>query len=79
MTNFKEQYINGKIDITKIDEHVEEWHQKKPQISLQEYLGLDDEEFAAFLLGESKLKKLLDQKIKYESAGSFLSRVKNCT
>lgn len=60
MSNFKMQYLNGEIPIEKLDDFVEEWHSSSNKESLQDFLGLTDEEFVASGHGLSNLKKLLD-------------------
>jgi hypothetical protein len=38
------------------------WHQEKPNVSLQDYLGLNDEEYQAFAHGETVLKQKFEEK-----------------
>lgn len=75
MSNFKEQYLEGVVDITSLDEFVDQWH-KKPKGSLKEYLGLTDREYELFAHSESKLKQELDrQKHKAASVLKALSKL----
>ena len=71
MANFKEQYLNDEIDIDQLDDFIASWHKDKPKLSLQEFLGLNDDEFTAFAHGETQLKQKLDA-LKKEKAVSVL-------
>jgi len=71
MTNFKEQYLNDEIDIDQLDDFIDSWHKNKPNISLQDFLGLNDDEFTACTHGETQLKQKLDA-LKKEKAVSVL-------
>lgn len=82
MTNFKEQYLNNEVTIKDLDTHVEMWHKKKPNISLQDYLGFNDDEYTAFAHSEFELKQKLDTVKKtsikkYEETGSFIQKIKS--
>lgn len=43
-----------------LDRYVAMWHQEKPNVSLQDYLGLNDEEYQAFAHGEAALTQKLN-------------------
>ena len=62
MTNFKDQYLSGEVDISKLDDFVENWHKNKNKnnTTLQNYLGFNDEEYVALIRGEIEIKNLLD-------------------
>lgn len=76
MANFKEQYLSGNISIDKLDDFVDEWHKNKSSDTLQEYLGFNDDEYAAFVQGETVLKNMLDsQKKKAASVLKALSKI----
>lgn len=53
--NFKERYINNQVSIADLDSYVALWHDEKPDVSLQEFLGFTDEEYAAFAHSEAAL------------------------
>lgn len=76
MTNFKEQYLSGHVSIDKLDDFIEEWHKNKRNDTLQEYLGFNDDEYAAFAHGETELKNILDsQKKKAASVLKALAKM----
>lgn len=78
MSNFKEKYLKENIDISVIDDFIDEWH-TNPKGTLQEFLGLSNEEFQAYTHSEKKLKKLLDEekKKKDHKTASKLRKVLN--
>ena len=60
---FKQQYLHGHCKIGQIDSFIEKWHNAHEEgVSLREYLGLTDEEYAAFLHNDpaDAFEKLLD-------------------
>ena len=73
MSNFKEKYLLEDIDISVIDDYIDQWH-ANPKGTLQEYLGLSNDEFQAYTHGETKLKKKLDE-IKKRKVASKLKKV----
>jgi len=78
MTNFKDQYLSGEVDISKLDDFVENWHKNKTNMTLQNYLGFNDEEYVAFVRGEIEIKNLLNsQKNKVASVLKALSKIVN--
>jgi hypothetical protein len=44
-----------------LDNRVEEWHNSDSKLTLQEFLGLTNEEYQAFLLGDEEFTKLQDR------------------
>ncbi len=61
MSNFKQLYLQSKIQIGKLDEFISKWHSGAGNgTSLQDFLGLSDDDMGPFLRGESELKKTLD-------------------
>lgn len=66
MNGFKEQYLSGKVGINKLDDFVDDWHEDiNNKMTLQDYLGFNDDEYAAFSHSETEIKNLLDSQIKY--------------
>lgn len=62
MANYKELYLAGKIPFEAIDDYSYEWGISDNQLTLAQYLGLnDDEEDAWISVGEDALKELLDR------------------
>lgn len=60
MTSFKEQYLLGNVSIDELDDFVSNWHKNQQGLTLQNYLGFDDIEYAAFVRGESEIQKVLE-------------------
>ncbi|MBR0312583.1 MAG: DNA primase [Oscillospiraceae bacterium] len=61
--NFKQQYLHGHCKIEQIDSFIEKWRNAHEEgVSLREYLGLTDEEYAVFLRNDpaDAFEKLLD-------------------
>lgn len=77
MNSFKEQYLSGKVDISKLDDFVDDWHKDKTKkMTLQDYLGFNDDEYAAFAHSETEIKNLLDsQKNKVASVLKVLAKI----
>jgi hypothetical protein len=71
MSSFKEQYLEGVVDIAALDDFVEQWH-KHPKGSLKEYLGLTDYEYELFAHSEIKFKQELDKQKGNHQAASVL-------
>lgn len=58
---FKELYLNHEIEFEEIDDFVFEWGMSEENMTLREYLGLNEEEEDAWVsVGEEALKELLD-------------------
>jgi len=64
---FKEQYLNTSLSFDKIHNWVDDWYNKTTTVTLQEYLGLTDQEMVLFIKGDNSLKKELDALRKEES------------
>jgi hypothetical protein len=71
MSNFKEQYLKDLVTIEQLDDFVDNWHKKSENISLQEFLGFDDQEMKAFAHGEHEIKLKLDAIKKHKLVGFF--------
>lgn len=63
---FKEMYLAGKIEFEEIDDYVMEWNNSDDERTLAVFLGLNEEEEAAWIdVGEDALWDMLDaQKLK---------------
>ena len=63
---FKEMYLAGKIEFEDIDDYVIEWNNSDDERTLAVFLGLNEEEEAAWIdVGEDALWDMLDaQKLK---------------
>jgi len=74
MSNFKEQYLIGKMQFTAINDFIAQWHKNTKGMSLPDFLGLTKEEYTLYLQGgDLSLKKELDaQKQKATATFSFL-------
>lgn len=60
MLTFKEQYLKGLITIEQLNDFVDAWHRNSQNISLQNFLGFNDQEMEAFAHGEHEIKLKLD-------------------
>ena len=59
---FKKLYLNGEIEFEDIDNFVYEWGIRNIDMSLKDFLGIDEvEEDAYVTIGEEELLKLLDK------------------
>lgn len=76
MASFKEQYLLGNVSIDELDDFVSNWHKNQQGLTLQNYLGFDDIEYAAFVRGESEIQKVLEnQKKKAASVLKALAKI----
>jgi hypothetical protein len=66
MSNFKEKYLKDEVTIVDLDDFIDIWHKGTEEQSLQDFLGLSDEEYLACSHGETKLKQLLDKQKKQQ-------------
>lgn len=58
---FKELYLAGEIEFEEIDDYSYRWGMYDEDVTLREYLGLNEEEEDAWVsIGEDALKDLLD-------------------
>jgi hypothetical protein len=55
MSNFINDCINGDALIYDIDDYIDQWHDGDYNISLSEYLGMSEKEYALYLQDESYL------------------------
>ena len=82
MSDFKTLYLNGTITFDKINEFIEKWHlesnnnnNNNNNLTLQEFLGLTDDEYHTSKLGLSNLKRLLDVQKNHKSIASFSTKI----
>ena len=68
---FKDEYLMGKVSFDDIESYVSNWKQDHKGEILQDYLGLDDEEFKAYKSGNLKEKW---EKENFKPTGSLLLR-----
>ena len=47
--NFKEKYLTGELEFEAIDDYIEEWGNSDSELTLAKYLGLTEEEEAAWI------------------------------
>lgn len=66
MATYKELYLAGEIEFEEIDDYVWEWNNSDDERTLAKFLGLNEEEEAAWIdEGEDALFELLEkQKVK---------------
>lgn len=58
---FKELYLKDEIEFEEIDDYVFDWGISDENLTLREYLGLNEEEEDVWVsVGEDALKELLD-------------------
>lgn len=58
---FKEKYLAGEIELEEIDDFVSDWNQSDDLQTLANYLGLNEEEEAAWIdIGEEALFDMLE-------------------
>lgn len=63
--NYKEKYLAGEIEFEAIDDYVFEWNNSDDERTLAKFLGLNEEEEAAWIdEGEEALIALLDKQKK---------------
>ena len=61
METFKELYINGEIEFEAIDDYSYKWGMSDTNVTLREYLGLNEEEEDVWVSdSEEALKELLE-------------------
>lgn len=60
--NFVELYLEGRKTLEDIHDHIDDWHEGESKASLPEYLGLTEEEYAAWVQKDSALKDILNKK-----------------
>lgn len=66
---FKDEYLMGKVSFDEIESYVSKWKQDHKGEILQDYLGLDDDEFKAYKNGSLKEKW---EKENFKPTGSLL-------
>ncbi len=58
---FKEKYLNGLCAFSDIDVYVQQWHEQEDSTAtLSDFLGLTDQEYAAYVHSGAKLQNILD-------------------
>ncbi|MBQ4530084.1 MAG: hypothetical protein IJA36_05680 [Lachnospiraceae bacterium] len=58
---FKDLYLKNEIEFEEIDDYVFDWGMSDENLTLREYLGLNEEEEDIWVsVGEEALKELLD-------------------
>ena len=61
--NYKEKYLAGELAFEEIDDYVWEWSNSDDERTLAKFLGLNEEEEAAWIdEGEDALRALLDSR-----------------
>ena len=65
METFKELYINGEVEFEAIDDYSYKWGMSDTNVTLREYLGLNEEEEDVWVSdSEEALKELLESQKK---------------
>ena len=65
MATYKELYLAGEIEFEEIDEYSYQWGMSDDNITLAQFLGLNEEEEDAWVsISEDALKELLDKQRK---------------
>ena len=60
MSNFKQDYLRGKVVNGNIQRYIYMWNIASTKKSLQEFLGLTNHEYQLMLLDDGSLRKELD-------------------
>lgn len=70
--NFKEKYLAGELEFEAIDDYIEEWGNSDSELTLAKYLGLTEEEEAAWIDdSDEALMDMLDmQRKNWQSVAS---------
>lgn len=58
---FAEQYRLGAVDENEIDDFIDVWHNSEEDISIFDFLGLTEDQYAEFVQGEFDFKELLEE------------------
>lgn len=61
MSNFKQDYLQGKTTYESFSKYVDTWHKSSTTKSLQEFLGLNDHEYHLMLKDDGSLEKELNK------------------
>lgn len=56
---FVESVLEGDVFVTEIDDFVEEWHKGNSDLSLAEFLGFTDEEYALWVEQPQAIRSIL--------------------
>lgn len=67
--NFKQQYLRGSCDYSKIRDFIDKWHDANDDtVTLMEHLGLTEKEYKAFLRNDpaDPLEKMLDDQRRFQ-------------
>jgi len=57
--NFIDLCIQGEALINDIDDYIAEWHKGKTKVNLQEYLGMNKEEYNSWLLDDTVINYII--------------------
>lgn len=70
--NFKEKYLAGELEFEAINDYIEEWGNSDSELTLAKYLGLTEEEEAAWIDdSDEALMDMLDmQRKNWQSVAS---------
>jgi hypothetical protein len=85
-TTFIDLCLAGEVDPSTIDEHVAAWHQSDTELTIAEFLGMTEEEYAAwveepwtlrFILFARAQKLPLSKALQGADAGNVAARCSN--
>jgi len=61
--SFIELILSGKTSVEKIDDFIDEWHENPSELSLSQFLGLTEEEYAVWVRDPSALPGIVDARL----------------
>lgn len=59
MSNFIQDCIDGNALIYEVDDYIDEWHDSDSDLSLSEFLGMTEKEYALFVEDESYIATIV--------------------
>lgn len=60
--NVMERYIQGEAEPSDFDDAVEQWHSNSSPVSLAEFLGMSDAEYAEWVVDPSALNVIAERR-----------------
>jgi predicted DNA-binding transcriptional regulator YafY len=60
MSNFKTEYLQGNIKFEDISKYISDWHKTTSKETLDDFLGLTEDEMQLLVKGDNSLKQKWD-------------------
>lgn len=64
MFNFINEVISGTVDVSEIDDYIDQWHDSDFNVSLREFLGMTQTEYNLWIQNENFIQPIIQARVR---------------